>query len=555
MTLGTPAARGQAPDQGPYAATPSPSLPAPDAPDAPDVASAAAPVPSFPAPDSGPVAAVAVAAGAAPAPAASREVQLETRIKQLESMVNKLSTQMNKVAPPAGAAAAGSTPPVTPGAAGGAAAPATPPPPNAPGQSPPPNPPISARFNSPPPLDNIKANVKFGPGFETRTTDDQFILQFHNLTQFDYRGYQQGGQTPVKDTFAIPRQWWMFSGRVQKSFGYFVSFQSGFDVFSLLDVFADIDLDPRLRFRIGRYKTPFTYEFYVEPIQGLVVPERSVFFNNFGQNRDLGVMALGRVLNNKVDYAAGIFNGTRNGFLDNDNSKDVSAFLNYKPFGDEQNTLLENLNIGGSVFAGDQNHPPVPTNYRTVVPTLGNPILGVPFFQYNNNVASSGPRAFWDLHAAYYYGGLALLGEWGSGFENYARTTNLRARTQVPVDSFYLQASYLVTGETRSSLGIVKPLNPVTFKKGHMGTGALEPFVRYEYLDYGSQVFTSGLADPNLWTNRMFQTHVGFNWHLTQYVKFYFDWNHSEFAQPVLYSPGHRQKTSDMFLARLQLYF
>ena len=65
--------------------------------------------------------------------------------------------------------------------------------------------------------------------------------------------------------------------------------------------------------RAGRFKTPFTYEFFVEPVQGLLSPERSVFFNNFGQNRDLGVMAFGRLFDKKLDYAVGIFNGTRNG--------------------------------------------------------------------------------------------------------------------------------------------------------------------------------------------------------------------------------------------------
>ena len=65
----------------------------------------------------------------------------------------------------------------------------------------------------------------------------------------------------------------------------------------------------------GRFKTPFTYEFFVEPVQGLILPERSIFFNNFGQNRDLGIMAFGRLFNNTFDYATGIFNGNRNGYI------------------------------------------------------------------------------------------------------------------------------------------------------------------------------------------------------------------------------------------------
>ncbi|MBV8381359.1 MAG: hypothetical protein JOZ63_02055, partial [Planctomycetaceae bacterium] len=49
---------------------------------------------------------------------------------------------------------------------------------------------------------------------------------------------------------------------------------------------------------------------------------------------------------------------------------------------------------------------------------------------------------------------------------------------------------------------------------------------------------------------------AGFNWYLTRNVKFYFDWQHAMFAQPVLYSPGPKlQKTNNLFWLRLQLYF
>jgi phosphate-selective porin OprO and OprP len=493
-----------------------------------------------------------------PPAAPEREAQLEERVRQLEAMVNQLTTQMRgmSTAPPVGGPAGGAgtaapdvgTPAtaVAPSASGGAAAP---------GQSLPPNPPPSARFDSPATLDHFKANTVFGPGFEIRSEDDEYILQFHDLTQFDFRGYQQGGQASVHDTFAFPRQWFMFSGRLTKPFGYFVSMANGFDVFSILDCFLDVDYDPRLRFRAGRYKTPFTYEFFVEPVQALVIPERSVFFNNFGLNRDNGIMAFGRLFDNKVDYAVGIYNGARNGFLDQDNAKDVAAFLNYRPFGDEENTLLENFNVGGSVFAGDQSHIPVPQTFRTVVPISGNAIIGVPFLGLNSNVVNSGGEAFWDLHMAWYYQQLAVVSEWGSGFETFAHAATPNVRTRMPVESFYVQASYLLTGETRSSLGIVKPLHPFDIRKGKFGTGAIEPFFRYEYLDISNKVFTDGLADPNLWANRLFHTDLGFNWHLTQYLKMYFDWAHAEFNNPVVFAPGRRQLTSDTFWARLQIYF
>jgi phosphate-selective porin OprO/OprP len=401
----------------------------------------------------------------------------------------------------------------------------------------------------------VPGAVKFGPGFEIKTNDNEFFLQFHNLTQIDYRGYQQGGQTPVHDTFGIPRQWFMFSGRITKPWGYFVSLQNGLDTVSMLDVFIDVNYDPRLQLRIGRYKTPFTYEFLVEPIQGLITFERSLFFNNFGLNRDNGVMAYGRLFESKLDYALAIQNGTRNGFIDANDAKDFAGFVNYKPFADEQNTLFENFNIGGSVLTGNENNLPIPQVLRTAIATTSNQTIGVPFLNFNNNVRESGNRTLWDLHAAWYYKQLALIGEWGSGFQDYALANSPGSRTSLPIQSYYVQAGYFLTGEERSSVGIVKPLHPFDLRPGQRGWGAWELTARYNYLEIGSEVFSRGFADPNLWANRVSMTDIGFNWHLTQYLKFYFDWQHADFNNPVLFAPGRRMSTSDMFIARFQLYF
>ena len=475
---------------------------------------------------------------------------LEDRVRQLEGMVQQLSGQMQQQMPPGGTAAPGPAP-------GSPTANVKPPRPvgnPAPGQSLPPNPPVSARFDDPATPYNKPGKVKFGPGFELRSDDDEFFVQFHNVTQIDYRGYQQGGQSTVHDTFAIPRQWFMFSGRITQPVGYFLSLANGFDNISMLDVFLDWTIDPKLQFRIGRMKTPFTYEFLIEPIQGLLNPERSVFFNNFGQNRDVGGMAYGRLFDSKLDYAVGIYNGARNGFLAPQDGKAVSALLNFKPFNKAEGSILENFNIGGSVFAvNGTNSPPLPQTLRTAVPTNGNGILGVPFLAFNNNVRETGSKAFWDVHAAWFYKQLAVIGEWGSGFQDYSLASNLHQRTSLPVQSFYVQAGYLLTGETRSSVGVVKPLHPFSLKDG--GMGAWELVTRYQYMDVSSQVFSAGLSDANNSANRLYLTDLGFNWHMTQFVKVMFEWEHAEFNQPVLYAPNKRQLTSDMFLLRFQLYF
>jgi phosphate-selective porin OprO/OprP len=203
---------------------------------------------------------------------------------------------------------------------------------------------------------------------------------------------------------------------------------------------------------------------------------------------------------------------------------------------------------------GRQVNTPLPQTLRTIVAITGNQVLGVPFLSFNRNVLENGPRALWTLFAAYYYRQLTLLGEWGSGYQDYSLTGSL-ARTRLPVESFYVQAAYLLTGEQVASRGMVRPRRPFDLRRGKFGPGAWEVAARYSRLDLGSQVFTRGLADPNVWTNRLSTVDLGLNWYLNSYLRVLFDWQYAAFGSPVVYRPGGLQKTSDLFLIRFQIDF
>ncbi len=128
-------------------------------------------------------------------------------------------------------------------------------------------------------------------------------------------------------------------------------------------------------------------------------------------------------------------------------------------------------------------------------------------------------------------------------------------RTRVPIQTYYIQASYLLTGEIRSGAGMVRPFSPFNLKQGKRGIGAWEIFARYNHMDIGSQIFTNGIASADGNANRVWMSDIGFNWYLNQWTKVVFDWEHAEFNMPVIYAPGKKQTTSNEFLARLELYF
>ncbi|MEO6810911.1 MAG: porin [Isosphaeraceae bacterium] len=420
-------------------------------------------------------------------------------------------------------------------------------------------PPPSSRFDMPAAPVSIPAKARFGPGFEIKTEDDEYTFQFHNLTQIDYRGYWDSPNAAdgglYHSTFGLPRQWWIFSGHLTKPFEYFLAPAFGFDGLNLLDAFLNIHYDDRLQFKIGRFKTPFTYEFYNVPTNALITPEWSLFFNNYGLNRDVGAMAWGQLFKKKFDYAVGLFNGSRNFFIDRNNTPDVVASLDGRPFGDREGSALENFHLGGSLDFGNQYQAVVPQVLRTNVATTGSSFFGVPFLAFNNNVIESGDRALWDVHTAWYYKQISAIAEYAGGFQDYATTAAPFNRSHIPIQSFYAQLGYFLTGETVSARGMIKPLRDFDVRPGKRGLGAIELAGRYNHLDVGQQVFTNGLADRNLWSNRVWLLDVGVNWYLTQYVKLYFGWQHAEFGDPVSFGPGRFQLTNDMLWSRLQIYF
>lgn len=407
----------------------------------------------------------------------------------------------------------------------------------------------------PAPLLNIPLKTSFANGFQLKSKNGKFVMEFHDLTQIDGRFYTPQNMTNVHDTFAIPRQWFIFNGKLSDPIEYYVAFAEGFDNLNVLDAFVNFKYDERFQVKVGRYKTPFTYEFYALPINGLINPERSLFFNNFGINRDLGVMLWGKWFDKRVDYAVGGFNGTRNGFLDANNAKDVMGYVSFRPWINDKCSSLENFAFGGSLDYGNQFSKPIPQTFRTSVATTGNQIIGVPFLALNNDVLEVGSRQLYSLHAAWYYNHLSLVSEWQSGFQNYALNSDPNNDFKIPIQSWYIQSGYFLTGEKVTGRGIVAPLRPFDLKKGQRGYGAWELALRYNYLNVGRDIFNNGLADQNIWTNEVSTVCVGANWYLNRFIKVALEWEHIEFGNDVMLGPQDVTTNANLFLGRMQLFF
>ena len=436
------------------------------------------------------------------------------------------------------------------------------------------------------------ARVEFDEGIEFSSTDDEFKLNFHNLTQAEYRAFPSQDQGTLKDQFFIPRQRWYFNGQATKNVEFYTVINRGYGSLDLLDAFMTVNIsqslsnrtadeigsgaqgtggrttvdrargtDPRVRFRIGRMKTPYLYEYFSISEGDLIAPERSLYAANLAGNRQVGAMLLGDIVEDRVGYAFGLFNGPRRSFQDFNSDKDLFLYLNTRPFlQSERFSALKYFNIGGDVNGGFENNPTQPTFFTTASDQTTSTTaqsLSPTFLQYRNNVTEQGRRLQYGAHIAYFRNSLMLLAEYGGGTVSYGLAGKPGTVTGVPVNGWMIQASYFLTGEKLTRrVNVVRPLHDFGFHDGKFTWGAFEVHGRISELDLGQQVFTHGFADPNLWANRAGATDIGMNWYLNYYTKVYFDWQHAFYGNPVTTGvSGRFMSTTDLYWLRFQLFF
>lgn len=413
------------------------------------------------------------------------------------------------------------------------------------------------------PNDDPKVSEKLKNPFEKAllwsSDDDEWTLQFHNEIQIDIRTYGQDHSDPVNQFgFYLPRMRMIFNGRLTKPIEYNVSINKGMGSLDLLDSYLNFNYDDRAQFRIGRFRVPFTYDFYALSNQYLATPERSVFALNMGLNRNTAVMLHGEILQEHADYALALTSGPRNSYFDTNSSKDFLAYLNVRPFHSSANwPILKHLNVGGSVDVGQQDQSALPIAFRTSASatTSAGTEESVPsFLAFRNNVTEHGNRAQWEAHLAYYYKQLTLQGAIDGGKNTYG-FSNTPGQVEVDVKSWHMQFGYFLTGEEVTRRTFVDVLRPFDLRCGKRGPGALELQARFDHFQLGNNVFTGGLADPALWTNRVNTLDCGVNWYLNTYVKIDFDWQHCMYGNPVQYAPNKSSDSSDLYLVRFQSYF
>ena len=365
------------------------------------------------------------------------------------------------------------------------------------------------------PVSNISSTKRmplmgtFGPGFQFQTEDEEFRLQVHLESQIDARIWGQRDQVPANSGIFLPRQRIFFDGNITKRIEYEFSINRGLGgTINILNAFINLHFDDRFQLRFGRFFTPFTYDQYAISNYWLPTPERSLFTTNVGLGRQIGLMGWGYLFDKRLDYAAGVFNGSRNSFESLNNGVDFVAFLNARPFQESESLEFARfLNLGTSVAFGHQDQPAgargVP--HRRGFPEFRRPRArhdAIPDPQPRRDRARrpvAGVRPF----------GL-LLQEPVADRRVAIRLRQLRVARPPVVGAGavlgLLRRRWLFPdrrARRAGGAGSIRCGRFVPTKKGDpIGPGAWEVVGRVSELRLGEKIFTSGFADPNLWSNQ-----------------------------------------------------
>lgn len=383
----------------------------------------------------------------------------------------------------------------------------------------------------------VKASEK---GFGLQSADGQHEIKLRGLIQADGRYFEQGKNQTQKAASGASTAGYLdntedasnsallrrvrptIEGTVFGKYDFRFTPEFGDGKAEVIDAYVDARFTPEFQVRAGKFK-PYVGLERLQSGGDIKFIERS-YVSNILPNRDVGVSLHGDVLNSKLSYAVGVFNGVVDGG-DNTTSSDINKDKDYAarifatPFKDNDSALA-GLGFGFGATFGDVTGKTKDTVNGSVTElTTGYKTEGQQtFFRYNDGTvlrsgigeptgalttSNGGPGPSWLVHADgrryrwspqahYYYGPFGLLAEYVRESQEISVGANNQRKTTLNNDAWEIAASYLLTGEDASFKG-VKPKHNFDLDNG--GWGAWELVARYSEQNLDDNAFTFGSLD------------------------------------------------------------
>ncbi len=186
----------------------------------------------------------------------------------------------------------------------------------------------------------LPLDIGFKKGFYLRTYDNNFSFVMNPLFQFRYT-FEDFDDKEDNSSFRIDRGRLVFHGNAYNpNINYFIQLETrstgskdGGKSVEMIDFFGDITYVPNAKLRFGQWLIPFNRQ-QTTPIWKLQMIDRSVANNEFNLGRQIGIMVHGELLDHKLEYYGGFWNGNFRNESRNDNNEHLWVFrASYNPFG------------------------------------------------------------------------------------------------------------------------------------------------------------------------------------------------------------------------------
>ncbi len=376
-------------------------------------------------------------------------------------------------------------------------------------------------------------------GVGVHSSDNNFVLRIGVDTQIDNRTFSGTSALALPNQTVIRRARPAVSGTVYKYVDFYVRPDFGLGTTVLYEAYMQLNYFSRASLRVGKFKPPVGLErlqsdddtsFVERGFPTLLVP-----------SRDIGYQVSGDIVQRRVSYTVGVFNGVPdNGLSDASVSdhRDYAARIFLTPFLPNSNSPLSGLGFGIGASSGADDGIPLPS-YKTFGQST--------FFSFASGVTAMGHRTRLAPQGYYYIGPFGLFAEYTVAEEGLQKGATKR---DVAFRAWQVQASYLLTGDKKgfTTLSPRKNFDP----KNH-DWGAVELAVRTGDFSVERGFFDYGFGDVTATPRHAKEWVGGVNWYLNRAVRISLDYGGTNFGGGA--AAGGNRPTERALLQRFQINF
>ncbi len=378
-------------------------------------------------------------------------------------------------------------------------------------------------------------------GLKVESADKAFQMRLGGLMQFDSRTAIDDKNDTSNDQFLARRIRPTMEGRLYDIYSYRIMPDFGNGQSKIYDAYAEAAFAPTATVRIGKFKPPVGIEQFQSDAYG-AFPERGLP-SSLMPSRDIGAQLSGALLDNRLEYQAGLFNGTTdggNGDGDVGDGKEVLLRLFATPFATSDIAVLEKLSLGVGGTFGEKSG----TRTSTQLSGYKSPVQST-FFSYNAGAYAHGAHKRITPQLSYYTGPFGLLAEYVLSSQEVQLGT---VQERLDNHAWGVTATYLLTGE-EAGYGAVKPRHK--FVPGQGQWGAWELAGRYGVLHIDDNAFPL-FASSTSSARTVREVEAGLNWYLNDNVKLMLSYDYSSFTGGAVHGDRADEQT---LLTRVQYNF